>query len=388
MDETRQIFRKDASPKGIGAASRCAPRRDLENPEKCIIYGTHSIRFATGSGLFSTFHPKALEEMEVICESNPPTLHKANQLKILSWNVQYFAGKEKVFWYDVPDESGPDTAPTSEEIESTLKKVANVILEKNPDIILLQEVDDRARRTHGENQSERLLPLLSDLYPCRAEAFYWKAGFVPHPKVLGSVGMKLVTLSKYKISTAIRHQLPLAELDPISNQFQLKRAVLQVDLPITEGGKFVALNTHLDAFSMGTDTMQKQVNFLAGLLSRLDEEKADWVLAGDFNLLPPGFKRSSLHPNGAFYYSDDEEIKPLFDRWSAGATSDELNGPDKEKFFTYYPNDPLIAKPDRTIDYIFFSKGLVKIFYSVIRSGDAADASDHFPLEAVFRFIE
>ncbi|EPG75031.1 endonuclease/exonuclease/phosphatase family protein [Leptospira fainei serovar Hurstbridge str. BUT 6] len=337
---------------------------------------------------FSTFHPKAVEEAEVICESNPPTLQKAKELKIFSWNVQYFAGKEKVFWYDVPDESGPDTAPTSEEIQSTLKKVANVILEKSPDIILLQEVDDGARRTHGENQSERLLPLLSDLYPCRAETFYWKAGFVPHPKILGSVGMKLVTLSKYKIGAALRHQLPLTELDPISNQFRLKRAVLQVDLPIAGGGRFVALNTHLDAFSMGTDTMQKQVNFLAGLLSRLDEEKADWILAGDFNLLPPEFKRSSLHPNGAFYYSDDEEIKPLFDRWSPAATVEELNGPDREKFFTYYPNDPLIAKPDRTIDYIFFSKGLVKIFYSVIRSGDAAEASDHFPLEAVFRFIE
>ncbi|TGK05006.1 endonuclease/exonuclease/phosphatase family protein [Leptospira semungkisensis] len=333
---------------------------------------------------FTTFHPSELQEASVNCESNAPILDGGKQIKLLSWNVQYFAGKNRVFWYDVPDESGPDTAPSREEVENTLKKVANVILEQNPDFVLFQEVDDGAKKTYSEDQSERILPLLSDLYPCRTEAFYWKAGFVPHPKILGSVGMKLTIFSKYKIVSALRHQLPTPPADPITQQLQLKRAVLQADIATHDGKTVTLLNTHLDAFSMGTDTMHRQVRFIENLLETLDAKKMPWILAGDFNLLPPGFSRGQLHPNGAFFYSDEEEISPIFQKWNSTVSLEELNGPNKEKFFTHVPNDPQIAKPDRTIDYIFYSKGLAKKEYKVLQEGEAADASDHLPLEATF----
>ncbi len=333
---------------------------------------------------FSTFHPSDLEVAEIECESNAPFWDKSKPIKILSWNIQYFAGKNRVFWYDVPDESGPDVSPSREEIEDTLKKVAAVIQERNPDFVLFQEVDDGAKKTYGENQSERILPLLSDAYPCRSEAFYWKARFVPHPKILGSTGMKLTIFSKYKIASSLRHQLPIPPTDPITRQFQLKRAVLQTDIQAEDGSRLSILNTHLDAFSMGTDTMHRQVHFIAGLLENLDEKKTNWILAGDFNLLPPGFSRKQLHPNGAFFYSDEEEISPLFKSWNSTATLEELNGPLKEKFFTHVPNDPQIAKPDRTIDYIFYSKGLIKKEYNVLNAGQGAEVSDHLPLEAIF----
>lgn len=333
---------------------------------------------------FSTFHPNDLETEEVKCEGNAPTLEPSQSIKVLSWNIQYFAGKDRVFWYDVPDDSGPDTAPSKEEIESTLKKVANLILERDPDLVLFQEVDDGAKKTYGENQSERILPLLSDLYPCRTEAFYWKAGFVPHPKIMGSVGMKLTIFSKYKILSASRHQLPVPPADPLTRQLSLKRALLEAQLEVKGQEPITILNTHLDAFSMGTDTMHRQVHYIEGVLEQLDLKKSEWILAGDFNLLPPGFARSQLHPNGAYYYSDEEEISPLFKKWNSTATKEELNGPDKEKFYTHYPNDPEIAKPDRTIDYIFYSKGISKKEYSVLRAKEASESSDHLPLEAVF----
>ncbi|TGK06011.1 endonuclease/exonuclease/phosphatase family protein [Leptospira selangorensis] len=333
---------------------------------------------------FSTFHPSDLESVQVKCEEGAPSLKFSEPVKVLSWNIQYFAGRNRVFWYDVPDETGPDTGPSREEIESTLKKVANVILERDPDFVLFQEVDDGAKKTYSENQSERILPLLSDKYPCQTEAFYWKAGFVPHPKIMGSVGMKLTIFSKYKILSASRHQLPTPPADPITKQLQLKRAILEASIDVKDKKPLVLLNTHLDAFSMGTDTMQRQVAFIESLLEKLDSEKSEWVLAGDFNLLPPGFSKKQLHPNGAYYYSDDEEISPLFKKWNSTASLEELNGPNREKFFTHVPNDPQIAKPDRTIDYIFYSKGLIKKEYLVLKEGEASESSDHLPLETTF----
>ncbi|EMO24570.1 endonuclease/exonuclease/phosphatase family protein [Leptospira interrogans serovar Bataviae str. HAI135] len=252
-------------------------------------------------------------------------------------------------------------------------------------MILFQELHDGAENTFREDQLERILSKISSAYVCRSEAFYWKSTFVPHPKILGSVGMKLATVSKYKISDGIRHSLPLMPADPISTQFNLKRAILQNDLPIEGGDKFTVLNTHLDAFSQGTDTMHRQVETITGLLKELDLAGHYWVLGGDFNLLPPGFDRKSMHPNGAFFYSDEQEIKPLFDRWNSAVPFKILNGPEKEKYYTYYPNDPAIGKPDRTIDYIFYSSNLQQTGYKVDQKDILWTISDHFPQIGIYR---
>lgn len=145
-------------------------------------------------------------------------------------------------------------------------------------MILFQELHDGAENTFREDQLERILSRIGSEYVCRSEAFYWKSNFVPHPKIWGSVGMKLATISKYKISDGIRHSLPLMPADPISTQFNLKRAILQNDLPIEGGDKFTVLNTHLDAFSQGTDTMHRQVETITGLLKELDLAGHYWVL--------------------------------------------------------------------------------------------------------------
>jgi endonuclease/exonuclease/phosphatase family metal-dependent hydrolase len=135
----------------------------------------------------------------------------------------------------------------------------------------------------------------------------------------------------------------------------------------------------LDAFSQGTDTMHKQVETIVGLLTELDLAGHTWVLGGDFNLLPPGFDRKGMHPNGAFFYSDEKEIKPLFDRWNSAVPLDILNGPEREKYYTHFSNDPAIGKPDRTIDYIFYSSNLRQNAYRVDQGGKVWDISDHFP---------
>ncbi|MBM9502537.1 endonuclease/exonuclease/phosphatase family protein [Leptospira sp. 201903071] len=326
-----------------------------------------------------TFHPDQAEPAEVKCAENAPILKADSKIKVLVWNIQYLAGKKRVFWYDVPNGDGPDIGPSREEIETTLKKITDYIRSENPDVILLQEVHDGAKNTFKENQLEKILSGLDPSYVCKSEAFYWKSAFVPHPKIMGSVGMKLATISKFKISDGIRHSLPLMPSDPISTQFNLKRAILQNDFPIEGGEKFTILNTHLDAFSQGTDTMHKQVDTIAGLLKELDLAGHAWVLGGDFNLLPPGFDRKSMHPNGAFFYSDEKEIKPLFDHWNSAVPLDILNGPERAKYYTHFSNDPAIGKPDRTIDYIFYSSNLRQSAYRVDQGEKVWDISDHFP---------
>ena len=47
-------------------------------------------------------------------------MNNLGNLKVMTWNVQYLAGKRYVFWYDLPGGDGPDTRPSSEDLATTL----------------------------------------------------------------------------------------------------------------------------------------------------------------------------------------------------------------------------------------------------------------------------
>lgn len=331
----------------------------------------------------TTFHPPAIAEEEVVCAADTPQLESGQQLKVLNWNVQYFAGKDYVFWYDLLDESGPDERPSPQAITQTLEEVARVIADEQPDVVLLQEVDDGAARTDGEDQLARLQATLDEAFPCHASTFYWKASFVPHPRIMGSVGMKLSTLSRYRIDGATRHQLAQLPSDLLTRQFDIRRAILETRLPVDGGPELVLLNTHLDAFAQGTDTMQQQVAETRNLLDGLSAADQPWIIGGDFNLLPPGGQYGRLGPAQQAYYAPDSELAVLTDRYDAVPSLEEANGPQAEQWFTHVPNDPAVDEPDRTIDFLFHSPD-VTLGDHTVRSDETLEISDHLPVIATY----
>ncbi|MBP9885786.1 MAG: endonuclease/exonuclease/phosphatase family protein [Leptospiraceae bacterium] len=352
---------------------------------KKILLGLVSIFAITGLGLFTfvyslTYHPSDLEEQKVSCKENPPTLSPGQSLKILNWNVQFMAGKKYVFFFDVPKGDGPHERPEAVEIQKTLSEVARVIKEENPDLVLLQEVDDGAKRTDNQDQLAELLKLLPEDYKCSASAFYWKNSYLPHPRVKGSTGMKVSTISKYKIESAVRHALPLIPADPITKQFGLKRAILETKLSISNSKYISAMNTHLDAFAQGSDTMEKQVLYLRDLFNKRNSENVDWFIGGDFNLLPPNFDLSTLMKTHQEFYNPKSELGILFESFQSSVPLEVMGGENKALYYTHIANDPdAKGKADRTIDYIFHSNAIQTKSY-VVRQKDTAEISDHLPL--------
>jgi len=339
-----------------------------------------------------TYHPKPVENVGYVCPADTPLLTSGQSIKVLSYNVQYFAGKDYVFYYDLDDDAGPDNRPSAEAIERTASSISELILSENPDILLLQELHEGAKATDYQNQTKLLLSKLNANYPCYSEAFYWKADFVPHPSIMGSVGMKLLTLSKYKITTATRHQLSLMESDPVTQAFNLKRAILATEFPIMPNEtnnevngqksdhKFVAMNTHLDAFSQGMNTMEKQVSEVNKLISATVHP---WIFGGDFNLLPPN-QFAGLAKSQQNLYRKESEIAPLTHRYASVPSMENVNSKDKAIWYTHYPNDPVVLGPDRTIDYIFYDTALTLIDSRVMH-GVTHKLSDHLPLVATYK---
>jgi endonuclease/exonuclease/phosphatase family metal-dependent hydrolase len=343
----------------------------------CVLMGGVAVALALEVYAL-TYHPRPVERVAVVGGTNAPVLRPGQKLRILSWNVQYMAGKNHVFFY----EGGRDERPSPAEVAATLAEVARVIREEDPDIILLQEVDDGSRRTDYEDQAARLLALLPADYVQQISAFYHKASFVPDRHILGAVGMKLVSLSKYRMREAARHQLPRMPNDPVTRQFYFKRAILEARLPVAGGNDFVVLNTHFDAWAAGTETPARQVAFAQALLVRLDRAGCAWCLGGDFNLLPPGSARDPLSRVEQTSYNRISELTPLFARYPVVPGASETGGADRTLWFTHFPNRA--PKPDRTIDYLFLSP-LAKLGDHHVRQKDPGQArllriSDHFPV--------
>ncbi|MGE8500206.1 MAG: endonuclease/exonuclease/phosphatase family protein [Pseudomonas sp.] len=326
------------------------------------------------------WRPAAQEAAPVSCTGKTPLLQPGQALKVMTWNVQYLAGKRHVFWYDLPGGDGPDSRPDSEDLARTLDEVVRVVREEQPDILLLQELHDGAKASDYQDQLALLQARLQGIYPCSAQAFYWKSAFVPHPKIMGSVGMKLGTLSRYRIERAERLQLPEMPADVVSRLFNLKRAVLVSYLPLREGGQLAAINTHLDAFAQGDDTMRKQVTMTTDLLDRLQAKRVPWVLGGDFNLLPPG-QYAQLPTDQRGWYAPEGELRSLAERYPMVPDLHQASGPQRADWYTHYPNDPSVKGPDRTLDYLFHSPQLTRLDAKV-RQHDTLPISDHLPLLA------
>jgi endonuclease/exonuclease/phosphatase family metal-dependent hydrolase len=288
------------------------------------------------------------------------------------------AGKNYVFFFDEWDESGPDNRPSKEDISLTFAEVARVIAAEDPDIILLQELDSGAARTDGEDQLARLMTLLPKSYVSQASAWYWKAAFVPHPRIMGSVGMKLGIISKYRMDEAMRYQLPLMPNNIIVSNLQFKRAVLEAVFPVEGGTPFSAMSIHQDAFAQGSDTMQRQVELVSKILSEKEAMGGSWVIGGDFNLLPPSRSAYDRLPQDEkVYFQPDSEIAKLFDAFKAFPTKAMVEGPDFAKYLTHWPNRG--KAPDRTIDFYFVGKNTEASEFQV-RQADTGKISDHFPI--------
>lgn len=332
-----------------------------------------------------TWRPAARQELPVACnpDTKAPPLVPGQALKVMTWNIQYLAGKRYVFWYDLADGSGTDNRPTAEDVAFNLDEVARVIRDEQPDIVLLQEVNDGAKNTDYDNQLALLQERVTDLYPCSSEAFYWKADFVPHPRIAGSVGMKLATLSRYSIDRAERIQLPILGANIISREFQPKRALLVSYLPLRDGGHLAVINTHLDTFTERDDAQQRQVQVTSKLIDSFEASGTPWLIGGDFNLLPLGqYQRLPAEQRGA--YQADSALHVLWDKYPMIPNNTEAGGVDRAKWLTYFPNDPHVNGPDRTVDYLFHSPRIKRVSASV-RQEDTLLISNHLPV--IGRFL-
>ncbi len=256
---------------------------------------------------------------------------------------------------------------------------------------MLQEVSGpQDSRVHYIDQIQELIDRVSQSatgkrFGCYSHTPYWKAEFIMHPNILGPVNMRLMTLSKYRIQDATRHQLPRQENNFFERPFYFQRALLETRIATVDEREVALINTHFDAWGAGTGLMQKQIDRSLQILEALDQEGIPWVFGGDLNLLPPdgGRQRLKIAANNAGVYEEATALVTLYDKYRGVPAIDDLKGENAQAWFTHFPNDPLIKSPDRTIDYLFYSAQWSPE-NTFVRQGRTWKVSDHLPVGGTF----
>lgn len=312
---------------------------------------------------------------------------QARPLKVLVWNIQFAAGTACHFFY----EGGSlVSVPKAATVFDTLDVLAEIIAAHDPDVVLLQEVDRNSRRSWYIDQHAELCKRLP-LYVAAASTWYWQVPWVPTPlslggEMLGRVDVHLSVLSKYAISSVRRVALPAIRSDGCCTRlFNLRRAVQHITLATADGVPVHILHTHLSAFTKGDGTVEAQVATLRSLIA---DAGPRWMLAGDFNALPPGVKATGLTGQAALEYPAalDEvpsPIAPLFDIAISAIPLTVLTDPHRRaehltcKYFG-------CSTAEVTLDYLFLAPAAWAVEQARV-ARDARWPSDHAPIVARLR---
>ncbi|TNE92124.1 MAG: hypothetical protein EP330_02930 [Deltaproteobacteria bacterium] len=325
------------------------------------------------AGRLAFFFPADEMDAPIQCTGDTRALASGDTLRILIWNVQYSGGRKRHFFYD----GGPDVHVPPAEREAALEGIARVIKDVDADIVLLQEVDRGSDRTQRSDQLAEILERVP--YPCSTAAPYHRAPYVPHPpeQNLGRVDMNLAVLSKHKLTRATRYQLPLLDEPFHRRLFNLRRALLEVAVPLGSG-ELRLFNTHLSAFSRGDGTLGKQVAMLAKHMRQATEAKVPWVLGGDLNSLPPGDDPSRLGEHAGLYADATTPVQALYDAFTPAMSAETYHAePEKWRTYVSFGED----QADRVLDYAFHG-GVEQLDYEVLQ---VLDVSDHLPIVLTIR---
>lgn len=231
-------------------------------------------------------------------------------LRILSYNIKHGAGMDG---------------------KVDLERLAKVIESESPDIVSLQEVDNKASRSGNVEQAKELARLLGMDY------------------VFG----RAINLGAGQYGNAVLTKLPIQKSEIISLPGAEKRSALCVTLKTSDqdsADEFVFIATH---FALGEKHRIESVSLINELFD--DDKNLPAILAGDINAQPGSPTMESFEMD-----------------WE--------NATSQEGLLTF-PAD----KPIKQIDYILYRplQG-----YKVLESRvvEEAFASDHRPILAVLQF--
>lgn len=202
---------------------------------------------------------------------NPTTL------KVMAWNVKYGACRVD-FWFDF---WGDRVQLSTTEVNDCLGKIAALIKEYDPDVLITEEIEVDSKRSAYVDMVRYLLENTNLRYAMFAST--WDARYVPSEGV-GRINLGNAIHSRYPIVKAERlRQQDRTDQDPLTSTFYLKRGIARAEVDLGNGRTVAIYGVHTEAYDQD-GTKQVQIKQLYELAKA---ETLPWLMGGDFNELPP-----------------------------------------------------------------------------------------------------
>lgn len=298
----------------------------------------------------SDYRPAGIEPVNPQGVSGSPTNNNGQIFSFLIWNIGYAGlGKESDLFHD----GGKTVVAPKTSVEKNLEGIKNLLIKmQHVDFFLLQEVDQKSRRSYYKNQVEYFAEGLKDYNYTFATNY--NAAYIPYPftKHYGKVLSGLTTFSRYMPKESSRFALPSEYPWPVS-MFFVKRCFLIQRFGVNENKELVVINTHKSAYDTDGKVKKHQMQELKKIILKEYEKGNYVVVGGDWNQGPPGYSnQDTLLKDPAINVPDD--FLPSGWQWifdDSNPTNRKMNMPYKEgqtatqllDFFLISPNIELIA---------------------------------------------
>lgn len=305
---------------------------------------------------------KGFSSQKIVSDQEESPL-PSETLKVISWNIawSYGMGSEGVGY----------TKKNKSFFIQNLQKIADVINDKKPDVVLLQEIDFDSDRSYNIDQLAFLAKATGLGHYAYAKS--WEHNYVPFPywpikNQFGKVKSGAAIMGRFPIvkNEVFLHEKP--KENPFwYNMFYLYRISQFATLKIN-GTNYTFINNHLEAFSK--ENREKQAELLSSMIKAKKEDIL--IVAGDFNTTPPNAKKKADfigYPDDD--YQKDKTYSLINDISFLSESVPFLEYAENEKKWFTFSSD----KATRRLDYIFVNKDHSVLNKEVIQTKE----SDHLP---------
>ncbi|MEM9091041.1 MAG: endonuclease/exonuclease/phosphatase family protein [Cyanobacteria bacterium P01_F01_bin.53] len=296
---------------------------------------------------------------------DPKTATPKESYTIATYNIGYLSGLE----------NNKTTQLDQAFFENNQQQAIDALISVKPDIIGFQEIDIEAKRSYGVNQVEAVANGLG--MGVGAIAINWDKRYLPFPYWppsghFGKIISGQAITSRYPIIKNNRIVLERVPKSFIYNAFYLDRLAQVSEIQLGEKA-LIVINVHLEAFA--EETRINQTKFVRQIAE--DYAKTQPVIVmGDLN---SALNRNTIvTAQGEILAERQFSIKEMLaSEQLASAVPQESWNEENATF----PTD----QPEYKLDYLFYTPSSIEILDTQVLSA-AAQASDHLPLVAQFRF--
>ncbi len=214
-----------------------------------------------------------------VTNRNENLIHANENLTIMSFNTGFGAYSEDYSFF--MDGGEYSRGYSKDEIIKNVNGMIATIETKNPNLVLLQEVDTKATRSFKVDQAKMYTDHFTDYSHTFALNYDSPYLFYPFTSPHGKSEAGIITMGKYKIEKATRYSLPIEK--GFRKFLDLDRCYSKSIIKANNGNELVLYNVHLSAYTKDGSIATEQLVVL------FEDMKAELALGkyiiagGDFN---------------------------------------------------------------------------------------------------------